>query len=249
MNIMESEEDVSGNNQFDPELRAGKWTVEEEVYSSKLVELFMKGQVVLTTGDGRTLRSFLARRLKCSPMRISKKYSGFHFLGARYQDVELSRDLLEANQAELETLRQAFIETDAIVQSRRNQRRKYSHKYKISQTKVVDSSMISEYLPVHDKKSHISDHDQSNAYHSKRVDNILSTINSNEFADSISGEYSLISSVFDDSTITSSSYKSYHQDQDLDLPTSSSNKTSPASSSCHHSTTHSLPSQPLSSSS
>lgn len=55
-------------------LRSGKWTPEEEEYAELLIELFEKGHI--DEKNGRTLRSFLSRRLHCAPMRISKKYAG-----------------------------------------------------------------------------------------------------------------------------------------------------------------------------
>lgn len=55
--------------------RAGKWSSEEEDYAAILIEMFEKGQV-MEEKNGVTLRSFLSRKLFCSPMRISKKYAG-----------------------------------------------------------------------------------------------------------------------------------------------------------------------------
>jgi hypothetical protein len=55
-------------------LRSGKWTVEEETFADLLIELFEKGHI--NVNNGCTLRSFLARKLHCAPMRISKKYAG-----------------------------------------------------------------------------------------------------------------------------------------------------------------------------
>jgi hypothetical protein len=55
-------------------LRSGKWTAEEEAFADLLIELFEKGHI--HENNGCTLRSFLARKLHCAPMRISKKYAG-----------------------------------------------------------------------------------------------------------------------------------------------------------------------------
>ena len=55
-------------------LRSGKWALEEETFADLLIELFEKGQI--NENNGCTLRSFLARKLHCVPMRISKKYAG-----------------------------------------------------------------------------------------------------------------------------------------------------------------------------
>ena len=53
--------------------RHGKWTQEEETYANKLIEAFKTGAIE-DCEDGCTLRSFLATKLQCAPMRISKKY-------------------------------------------------------------------------------------------------------------------------------------------------------------------------------
>eukprot|EP00934_Nitzschia_sp_Nitz4_P004534 Nitzschia sp. Nitz4//scaffold14_size191712//116790//118680//NITZ4_001734-RA/size191712-augustus-gene-0.248-mRNA-1//-1//CDS//3329536960//4524//frame0 len=55
--------------------RSGKWTHEEEVYADLLIENFEKGYM-MDERNGCTLRSFLARKLHCAPMRISKKFAG-----------------------------------------------------------------------------------------------------------------------------------------------------------------------------
>lgn len=56
-------------------LRCGKWAAAEEAYAVLLIEYFEKG-IIVECENGVTLRSFLSRKLHCSPMRISKKYAG-----------------------------------------------------------------------------------------------------------------------------------------------------------------------------
>jgi len=56
-------------------VRSGKWSNEEEDFANRLVLEFEKGWLK-DCEDGCTLRSFLARRLNCAPMRISKKFAG-----------------------------------------------------------------------------------------------------------------------------------------------------------------------------
>jgi len=85
--------------------RSGKWTPEEEIYANILIELFETGEVDkfehhlrnnnnrekeeyqqqqkqkhqphnTEISNGMTLRSYLSRKLFCSPMRISKKFAG-----------------------------------------------------------------------------------------------------------------------------------------------------------------------------
>ena len=55
--------------------RSGKWTAEEEALANSLVEQFEEGSL-LDCLEGTTLRCYLAKRLNCAPMRISKKFAG-----------------------------------------------------------------------------------------------------------------------------------------------------------------------------
>lgn len=55
--------------------KSGKWSAEEKLLADRLIASFEAG----TLSDcevGCTLRSYLARKLKCAPMRISKKFAG-----------------------------------------------------------------------------------------------------------------------------------------------------------------------------
>jgi len=56
-------------------MRSGKWSPEEEGFANQLVYEFERGTLV-DCDDGCTLRSYLARKLNCAPMRISKKFAG-----------------------------------------------------------------------------------------------------------------------------------------------------------------------------
>ncbi|TYZ67857.1 hypothetical protein PybrP1_003288 [[Pythium] brassicae (nom. inval.)] len=51
--------------------RSGPWSREEEAYAAGLIDCFFKG--VLEVSEGTTLRALLAARLRCNPMRVSKK--------------------------------------------------------------------------------------------------------------------------------------------------------------------------------
>jgi len=85
-------------------LRKGKWTVsqvclkvlmtqfishifeqaEEERYANKVIEYFNGGVLKLDDHErGITLRAYLAQKLGCDPMRITKKYTGASCLGKR----------------------------------------------------------------------------------------------------------------------------------------------------------------------
>ena len=55
--------------------RSGKWTCEEENFANRLIIEFEAGSLQ-DCEEGCTLRSYLARRLRCAPMRISKKFAG-----------------------------------------------------------------------------------------------------------------------------------------------------------------------------
>jgi hypothetical protein len=57
------------------DIRSGKWTAEEESVASKLIYAFEMGQLD-DCPEGSTLRSYLAKKLNCAPMRISKKFAG-----------------------------------------------------------------------------------------------------------------------------------------------------------------------------
>jgi len=55
--------------------RSGKWSPEEETFANRLIVEFESGSL-LDCEDGCTLRSYLAKKLNCAPMRISKKFAG-----------------------------------------------------------------------------------------------------------------------------------------------------------------------------
>jgi hypothetical protein len=55
--------------------RSGKWSSAEESFANQLVKDFERG-LLDDCEEGCTLRSYLARRLNCAPMRISKKFAG-----------------------------------------------------------------------------------------------------------------------------------------------------------------------------
>jgi len=60
-------------------LRKGKWTAEEENYTSCIIQDFNKGYLPIVAGT--TLRSFLSEKLNCDPMRITKKFAGASCIG------------------------------------------------------------------------------------------------------------------------------------------------------------------------
>ena len=60
--------------------RQGNWTIAEEEYMAELIEAFDNGQVE-GLADRTNLRDFLARRLNCDPMRITKKLKNKRNMG------------------------------------------------------------------------------------------------------------------------------------------------------------------------
>lgn len=62
-------------------LRRGKWTVEEETYVARVIQDFNSG--FLYAPAGTTLRTYLSEKLKCDPMRITKKFTGDACIGKR----------------------------------------------------------------------------------------------------------------------------------------------------------------------
>jgi hypothetical protein len=62
-------------------LRRGKWTVEEEAYVARVIQDFNSG--FLDAPAGTTLRTYLSEKLKCDPMRITKKFTGDACIGKR----------------------------------------------------------------------------------------------------------------------------------------------------------------------
>jgi hypothetical protein len=58
--------------------RKGGWSTEEETYARSLIKAFQTG--FLSIEDGTSLRSLLSLKLRCNPMRVSKKF----FLGKQF---------------------------------------------------------------------------------------------------------------------------------------------------------------------
>ncbi len=67
------EEDDSSSS--DIILKTGKWTFDEEQYANELIANFESGELD-DCEEGTTLRAYLSRKLRCPPMRISKKFAG-----------------------------------------------------------------------------------------------------------------------------------------------------------------------------
>ena len=58
----------------------GKWTKEEQAFANRLIDDFYRG-VSQGVENGQSLRTHLAQRLRCDPLRISKRFAGSNCLG------------------------------------------------------------------------------------------------------------------------------------------------------------------------
>ena len=78
--------------------------MEEEKYTNKIIEAFNTGTIDLPeSASGITLRAYLAEKLGCDPMRITKKYTGTSCLGKRVYHCDVSKASPEAiNKIKLE---------------------------------------------------------------------------------------------------------------------------------------------------
>ncbi|KAG5185482.1 hypothetical protein JKP88DRAFT_133848, partial [Tribonema minus] len=92
-------------------LRRGKWSSEEEAYTERIIHYFNTG--VLQLPEGTTLRAYLAKKLQCDPMRITKKFTGSSCLGKRvYHSCErtpASPDEITASKEDLSQLEARFL--------------------------------------------------------------------------------------------------------------------------------------------
>ncbi|KDO29057.1 hypothetical protein SPRG_06112 [Saprolegnia parasitica CBS 223.65] len=97
-------------------LRWGKWTREEEAYTTRLIGDFTAGLLTDVT-NGTTMRSWLSAKLRCCPMRISKKFVGEQSIGKRMFERNESRindmndDEKRRRAAEIEKLHDDFCES------------------------------------------------------------------------------------------------------------------------------------------
>lgn len=74
--------DQSNNANTPLPLRKGKWMVEEEDFTSRIIFYYNNG--LLTLPESQTLRSYISKKLNCDPMRITKKFTGACCIGKRF---------------------------------------------------------------------------------------------------------------------------------------------------------------------
>lgn len=88
------------------------YKVEEERFANKVIEYFNAGTLKLDDNDrGITLRAYLAHKLGCDPMRITKKYTGASCLGKRVYHAfrqNGKNDEMDRTTAELNVLESEF---------------------------------------------------------------------------------------------------------------------------------------------
>lgn len=80
-----------------PGLRSGKWTPEEEAFTNMIIHYFKRG--LLHIEDGTSLRWYLAKRLNCEAMRVTKKLKGNSSIG---KQIFRALDNSEENQRAIE---------------------------------------------------------------------------------------------------------------------------------------------------
>lgn len=140
--------------------RKGKWTIEEEEFTTRIIEYFNTG--LLELPEGTTLRSYLADKLNCDPMRITKKFSGnlglggvgkrvFHASMGRQRDERLSRcasqQTLAAAQRELATLEARFVDAVSRASESKDARMidleaRFLHSSNVVSTPAIDAFIM-----------------------------------------------------------------------------------------------------------
>ena len=84
---------------------------EEEEYTTRVIHHFSSGLIALP--EGKTLRTFLADKLKCDPMRITKKFAGASCLSKKIHTLcerpQFTPQEIEAARIEIERLEERFL--------------------------------------------------------------------------------------------------------------------------------------------
>ena len=101
----------------DKVLLRGKWTAEEEAYAAVLIQHFRNG-VLPDCEDGTTLRSYLAEKLECIPMRISKKFAG----------IKIGKEIYRRGRPTAEVAYQLEYNRDLFIQSTSKKRKRIKRK-------------------------------------------------------------------------------------------------------------------------
>ncbi|KAI9911721.1 hypothetical protein PsorP6_008804 [Peronosclerospora sorghi] len=103
----------STKSKCSPGLRSGKWTPEEEAFTNMLIHYFKRG--FLDVEDGTSLRWYLAKRLNCEAMRVTKKLKGNSSIGKQvFRAIEnnaTNRQAIRRAREELAVLEARFLES------------------------------------------------------------------------------------------------------------------------------------------
>jgi len=86
---------------------------EEEEYATKVIHYFCLG--LFTLPAGKTLRTFLADKLSCNPMRVTKRFAGASSLSREIHSScdrpQFTPQEIEAARMEIESLEESFLLT------------------------------------------------------------------------------------------------------------------------------------------
>ncbi|RHY29637.1 hypothetical protein DYB32_005001 [Aphanomyces invadans] len=95
-----------------PGFRKGKWTDEESKFAEQMAYYFKEG--LLPLEKGTMLRMYLAEKLNCEPMRITKKFTGDECIGKQIfrpmPPSPLVDQRIQDALKELEVLEKAFLD-------------------------------------------------------------------------------------------------------------------------------------------
>eukprot|EP00599_Poterioochromonas_sp_BG-1_P016812 CAMPEP_0173164814 /NCGR_PEP_ID=MMETSP1105-20130129/20923_1 /TAXON_ID=2985 /ORGANISM="Ochromonas sp., Strain BG-1" /LENGTH=662 /DNA_ID=CAMNT_0014085499 /DNA_START=101 /DNA_END=2089 /DNA_ORIENTATION=- len=142
-------------------LRRGKWTVEEERYTEKIIMDFENG--TLDVPEGTTLRTYLSKVLNCDPMRITKKYTGNSSIGKRtFTPLVRSPEnvpFIDMSQRELEELRRNWISKLLLAEQWNHRKLSLMKNGKPFFSKSDDGSNHSQSPRLHPSGSHDDDLD------------------------------------------------------------------------------------------
>mmetsp|Transcript_32017 Transcript_32017/g.32647 ORF Transcript_32017/g.32647 Transcript_32017/m.32647 type:complete len:201 (-) Transcript_32017:330-932(-) len=108
-------------------MRSGRWSTAEDLYAFQLIKLFHSGSGAAGAYEGQSLRSFLAQKLLCNPMRVSKKFASSDCkLSSRFKKSFKSESTSSeyVDQLSLEELRINFCIKDVLMESNRLKRKK-----------------------------------------------------------------------------------------------------------------------------
>jgi hypothetical protein len=103
----------STKSKCSPGLRSGKWTMEEEAFTNMIIYYFKRG--LLDVEDGTSLRWYLAKRLNCEAMRVTKKLKGNSSIGKQIfravENTPANRQAIRQAREELAVIEARFLES------------------------------------------------------------------------------------------------------------------------------------------